>query len=916
MIGLTHRMRWMRRVFTAVAGATFLASHAVAQSPIGQSDHDLLTTETYVRPPAVVDRIIMAQRTDITFVQPSPDRKWFLKSPGLDRGDVAQFGKPHIYLGGIQVDAHANRARSLTTSTHLGLMLVDPRTNTTKMIETPKGASISSQVWSPTGTQVAYIANFDDASHVFVADVATGKSVQVTKTPLLATLVTTLEWTADGKSIVAVAVPEARGPAPVHGKNGIEDGPEVRLSESRVIPQVIHPSLLEDPHEKAMLKYYTTGQVVLIDVKSKAARKIGAPGMIRAVDASPDGQFFRVTQMTEPFSYLVPVTNFGSVQELWDLSGKVVATLNKQPLREGESAGDADVPAGGGRGGPQQTASDTGKRNINWNPVGPGLVYYESVFAAGGNGAGGAAGAAAAAAPAGGGRGGRGGGRGGAAAPAAAGRGTAPARPAPTSVRYMSWVAPYGAGDTRLIYEGSGQLSNVAFSYDGKTMFVSDSGAVIVLRSADPSKRYNLGRGVTVPAAGGGRGGGGGAFGAAGADTGTTGGALATKRGPNGVPVVIVASDNKTVYLSGTRAPGANWVTQAPRPWVDRLDFEGGTRNRLFESPADTYDEFVTALDDDYFAYIYTHESPTVIQDAYLRDAKAGTSTQITHAKDVAPEVSGAQHKRIQVTRLRDGIKFWVDLTLPADWKPGTRLPGIIWFYPREYTTQAEYDRSRYTTNINKFPDTPALRPASSTKLWVTQGYAVIEPDCPIMGDAGKMNDNYSRDLRENLDMVINAMVDQGYVDRDRVGVGGHSYGAFSTVNALTLTPYFKAGIAGDGMYNRSLTPFGFQSERRNFFEAEQTYLDMSPFYRADKISGPLLMYHSLEDQNVGTAPISSIRMFHALQGLGKPAALFLYPYEDHSVATYQTDLDQWARWFAWFDMYVKNPKTQAIAQP
>jgi dipeptidyl aminopeptidase/acylaminoacyl peptidase len=761
---------------------------------------------------------------------------------------------------------------------------------------------------------VAYIANFDDASHVFVADVATGKSVQVTKTPLLATLVTTLEWTADGKSIVAVAVPEARGPAPVHGKNGIEDGPEVRLSESRVIPQAIHPSLLEDPHEKAMLKYYTTGQVVLIDVKTKSARKVGVPGMIRAVDASPDGQFFRVTQMTEPFSYLVPVTNFGSVQELWDLSGKVVATLNKQPLREGESAGDADVPAGGGRGGPQQTASDTGKRNINWNPVGSGLVYYESVFAAGGNGAGGATGVAAA--PAGGGRGGRGGGRGGAAAPAAAGRGTAPARPAPASVRYMNWVAPYGAGDTRLIYEGSGQLSNVAFSYDGKTMFVSDSGAVIVLRSADPSKRYNLGRGVTVPAAGGGRGGGGGAFGAAGADTGTTRGALATKRGPNGVPVVIVASDNKTVYLSGTRAPGANWVTQAPRPWVDKLDFEGGTRNRLFESPADTYDEFVTALDDDYSAYIYTHESPTVIQDAYLRDAKAGTSTQITHAKDVAPEVSGAQHKRIQVTRLRDGIKFWVDLTLPADWKPGTRLPGIIWFYPREYTTQAEYDRSRYTTNINKFPDTPALRPASSTKLWVTQGYAVIEPDCPIMGDAGKMNDNYSRDLRENLDVVINAMVDQGYVDRDRVGVGGHSYGAFSTVNALTLTPYFKAGIAGDGMYNRSLTPFGFQSERRNFFDAEQTYLDMSPFYRADKISGPLLMYHSLEDQNVGTAPISSIRMFHALQGLGKPAALFLYPYEDHSVATYQTDLDQWARWFAWFDMYVKNPKVETKTVP
>ena len=388
------------------------------------------------------------------------------------------------------------------------------------------------------------------------------------------------------------------------------------------------------------------------------------------------------------------------------------------------------------------------------------------------------------------------------------------------------------------------------------------------------------------------------------------------KRGPNGVPVVIVGSDGQTVYLSGTRNPGASWAAQAPRPWVDKLEFESGKRDRVFDSPANAYEEFVTALDDDYSAYIYTHESPTVIQDAWLHDAKAGTSTQITHAKDVAPEVSGAVHKRIQVTRLRDGIKFWADLTLPADWRPGTRLPGIVWFYPREYSTAADYERSRYSTNINKFPDTPALRPASSTKLWVTQGYAVIEPDCPIMGDAGKMNDNYTRDLRENLDATVNAVVDSGFVDRNRIGVGGHSYGAFSTVNALTLTPFFKAGIAGDGMYNRSLTPFGFQSERRNFFEAQQTYLDMSPFYRADKISGPLLMYHSLEDQNVGTAPISSVRMYHALQGLGKPAALFMYPYEDHSVATYQTDLDQWARWFAWFDMYVKNPKAESKVQP
>jgi dipeptidyl aminopeptidase/acylaminoacyl peptidase len=899
MIGSNHQPRLSTRIMAASAFALAAALPLAAQgnaaanagAPRDWNPQQILRTETYVKPPADVERIIMAPRVDISFTTPSPDRHWFIRAPGAERGDIEEYGKTHIYLGGVQVDTKANRARSLTTSTHHGLTLVDPRTQATKDIEAPKGASISSQVWSPNGAQVAYIANFDAASHIYVADVATGKSMQVTKTPLLATLVTTIDWTPDSKGIVAVLVPDARGPAPTHGKNGIEDGPEVRLTESRAIPQVIHPSLLEDPHDKAMLKYYTTGQLALIDVKAKTVRKIGAPGMIRSADVSPDGQYLRVTQMTEPFSYLVPVSSFGSVQELWDLNGKVIATLAKTPLREGERGGDGDTPAAGGRGAQQGAATDTGKRNIQWNPAGPGLVFLQSVFSANADGAA---------------RGGRG----------AAGRGGAAQRPQPTSVRYMSWSPPFGASDTKLIYEGSARMTGAAYSGDGKTMFVSDSGGVFALRTADPSKKYNLGRGVTLPAGGfpgfgGGRGGAG--FGG-GADTGATGGALAMKRAANGQQVVVLAGDNMSVFVSGTKMPGASWATQAPRPWVDKLDIETGQRARVFESPADGYDEFVTALDDDYSQYIYTHESPTMIPDAYLRDVRLNRSIKLTNNKDVAPEVTGAQHKRMQVTRPRDNLKFWVDVTLPRDWRPGTKLPGIIWFYPREYTSQADYDRSKFGTNINKYPDLAPARPASSVKLWVTQGYALIEPDAPIVGDSGKMNDNYTRDLRENLDAVIDAAVEAGYVDRNKMGLGGHSYGAFSTVNALTLVPYFKAGIAGDGMYNRSLTPFGFQSERRDFFQAQDTYLDMSPFYRADKISGALLMYHALEDQNVGTAPISSIRMFHALQGLGKPAALYMYPYEDHSDATYASDLDLWARWFAWFDIYVKHPTTETKA--
>src|SRR6478672_4386684 len=186
MIGL-NRLR-----LAALLPLVLVAPIARAQSTTnvaqqaGWNPQQILKTETYVRPPSDVERIIMAPRTDITFSAPSLDRKWFLKSNGTDRGDVIAYGKPHVYLGGIVIDTTANRSRALTTSTRQGLVLVDPRTNATRMIETPKGASISAQSWSPNGTQIAYIANFETAWHLFVADAATGKSTQLTKTPLLA----------------------------------------------------------------------------------------------------------------------------------------------------------------------------------------------------------------------------------------------------------------------------------------------------------------------------------------------------------------------------------------------------------------------------------------------------------------------------------------------------------------------------------------------------------------------------------------------------------------------------------------------------------------------------------------------------------------------------------------------------------
>ncbi|MCA2992633.1 prolyl oligopeptidase family serine peptidase [Gemmatimonas sp.] len=879
-----------RRIPLPSAALAFLAAAPLSaqQAPAanGWDPQQVLRTETFVKPPANIERMIMAPRVDISFTNPSPDARWFLRTSGADRGDIKAYGAPHIWLGGLQIDTRANRARSVTTSTRTGIVLVDPRTGAERKIAAPAGTTISSPVWSPRGTHVAYLVNFPTASYVHVLDVANGRSTRLSERPLLATLVTDVDFTADGRHVVAVLVPANRSAAPVLGGDGVADGPDVRLTESRAVPQPVHFSLLANPHEKRLLQYHTTGQVVLIDVRTRALKTVGAPAMVRNVDASHDGQFLRVTRMTEPFSYLVPVSSFGGVQELWDASGKVVATLARTPLREsGRDGGDA-APA-------VAAASDTGKRNMQWNPIGPGLLYVQNVPAP----------AAPATPPV----NGRSGAEGGPSARA----GAAPVQVRAPRGQVVVWKAPYGPNDTTVLYRGGPQLGTVLFSLDSSTMFVSDSGAVIAVRVNNPTERWNLGRNVSLPVtitAFGGAG-----FGGGRSSSDSTAGTLVSRKVGNATYVVL-GTDGKQVALTGTRAPGANWYKQAPRPWLDRMDITTKVRTRLMDSPADVYEEFMAPLDRDLQQFIVTRENRTTITDAWLRTASSTEAKQLTKNVDVGPEVSGAQFRRFQVTRPRDGTKYWVEVTLPRDWKPGQRLPGIIWFYPREYSTLTAYEQSRQSVNINAFPAVPSARPASSMQLWVSQGYAFIQPDIPIYGDAGRMNDNYTRDLEENLDAVLDAAVDSGFVDRDKMGIGGHSYGAFSTVNAMTLMPNFKAGIAGDGMYNRTLTPFGFQSERRNFFQAKETYMDMSPFLRADKLAGALLLYHAWEDQNTGTAPMSSTRLFAALQGLGKPAALYMYPYEDHSVATYASDLDLWARWVAWMDVHVKNGgKVEAV---
>jgi dipeptidyl aminopeptidase/acylaminoacyl peptidase len=129
------------------------------------------------------------------------------------------------------------------------------------------------------------------------------------------------------------------------------------------------------------------------------------------------------------------------------------------------------------------------------------------------------------------------------------------------------------------------------------------------------------------------------------------------------------------------------------------------------------------------------------------------------------------------------------------------------------------------------------------------------------------------------------------------------------TANLLTHSRLFAAGIAESGAYNRTLTPFGFQNERRSYWEAPEIYNRMSPFMNADKVKDPMLLIHGMADNNSGTFPIQSESYYAALKGFGATVRLVLLPDESHGYAARESILHKHWEVLNWMNKYVRDKK-------
>lgn len=805
-------------------------------APVAAQDSDLFGREGYIAPPEEIREALLAPwHRNVALNDVSPDGRSFVVQVRESRmPPLAWFAKRHRNLGGLEVDVAASRARMLTLNAVDGLRLVSATDGRAIEVRVPDGAKVSGAQWSPDGRSLAFLAHFEDATHVYVADAQNGRTRRLTRTPVLATLVTSVAWSGDGRFIFTVLVPRNRGREPA--EPAVATTPQIWVATDKENRLRTYPSLLETPYEFALLEHYTVGQLARIEVSNGRVREIGAPAMIDRVDPSPDGAYVRVRTIRKPYSDIVPVSQFARVEEIWDLDGKVLAEVSSQPVRDGSSAGGSD-----------ESANE--RRAVAWRPDGQGLGFLQR-------------------------------------APRPAARDSAASaeeQPKRTD-RVMQWLPPFDSASVRVVFETEGQIRDVRYSDDASLLFITErerqTETVYAVSPDAPDVRRTVYEWKTDDFYG-------------------NPGTLLMKPGRLGVPVVRMTSDGGSVYLSGIRHH-RDPLENAPQPFLDRVALETGEKTRIFESAADRYESVAAVLDDEARRIVLSRESPTEVANYFARDLATGAEQRLTENRDYTPDLTRARREVVEVTRA-DGVKFWVRVTLPEHFTEGQPLPAMFWHYPREYSSEKEYDESNRRYNKNRFP-TPGPR---SMEMLVRRGWAVVEPDIPIIGPRERWNDLYVLHLRNSFAAAIDELDRLGYIDRSRLAVGGHSYGGFGTINAMIHTPFFKAGIAGAPNTNRTFTPSGFQREPRLLWEARETYIRMSPIFWLNEISGALLMYHGMEDQNVGTFPDNSWRAFHALNVLGKPAALYWYPYEAHGQRAEETLLDMWARWIAWLDAHV-----------
>jgi dipeptidyl aminopeptidase/acylaminoacyl peptidase len=786
----------------------------------------------YQMPAQVLADIIDAPPTPGVYL--SPDNEWLLllERPGYP--PISEVAQPELRLAGLRINPRSNgpsRGRNLSGLTFQRLKDGDE----IPVTGLPAEARITSVSWSPDAKRVGFVVNSENKLSLWYAEMKNGEAVRVSPEDMTLNAVygRPYSWLADGKSFVVRTVPARPGGAPAEPVT--PSGPVVQENLGKKAPARTLQDLLQNPYDESLFEYYTTSQLVRLDIKGKV-ENLGSPAAFRAVSPSPDGKFIMVQMVQHPYSYSLQEDDFPKKVEIWNLKGELVYMVADLPLQDQVPISFGSVP--------------TGRRSFTWRTDAASELCWVEALDGGDGGI-----------------------------------------EADERDRIFTLKAPFDGEPEALmtltqryggVTWGDGDLALVV-SWWWKTRNLKvwrvkpdDRGfAPAKIQDRSFQDRY--------------------------ADPGQP----IMHHGKFGRDVILTADSGDTVFLIGDGAS-----EDGDRPFLDSYSLKSGETTRLFRSEAPYFERPVELVDVKKRKVLTRRESQTEPPNYWLRDLKEGELEQKTFFPDPNPQLAGVSKEMITYERA-DGVTLTGTLYLPAGYDKDRDgpLPMLMWAYPTEF--KSKKDAGQVTDSPYRFTRVWW----GSPMLYLTQGYAVFDdPTMPIVGEGDvEPNDTFIEQLVSSAQAAIDVVVDRGVVDRDRIAIGGHSYGAFMTANLLAHSDLFRLGLPRSGAYNRTLTPFGFQAEERTLWETPQIYFQMSPFMHADKINEPILLVHGEADNNSGTFPMQSERMYGALKGHGATVRLVMLPHESHGYRARESIMHLLWETTTWLDRYVKDAEPRTL---
>eukprot|EP00190_Bangiopsis_sp_CCMP1999_P000371 CAMPEP_0198732252 /NCGR_PEP_ID=MMETSP1475-20131203/34630_1 /TAXON_ID= ORGANISM="Unidentified sp., Strain CCMP1999" /NCGR_SAMPLE_ID=MMETSP1475 /ASSEMBLY_ACC=CAM_ASM_001111 /LENGTH=868 /DNA_ID=CAMNT_0044495321 /DNA_START=62 /DNA_END=2668 /DNA_ORIENTATION=- len=846
---------------------------------------DVKTAENvkgYLQPPQKILNLVDAPLDPAIMLQPSMKKViLLLERPNMP--SIAEVSAPELRLAGYRINATTYGPSRVDFLLDMSLQLVDdPERKEIPIKDSPineqnkRMLGIGGHNWSPDGKLIAFCTHDPTYGYeLWCIDVEERRAWCVVKGARLnAVCGEPFTWLSDSKTLVVKFVVEGNKPPE---KDHVPDGPIVEESMDGVMkPNRTYQDLLKSQHDVELFRHYTTCQLEMVDARSGSRRKVGKPAPFRRAAPSPDGKHLLIDIIVEPFSYLLPASRFGRRVEVWDAAtGRVTATVADIPLQD-------KIPiAFDGVG--------EGPRNIGWRADADATLYWVEAQ------------------------------DGGDPAIDASIRDSlfvlaAPFNGLPRRLASLPWRFSgviWGNDDTALVLErwyktrslrtylmapGADAVS-VEADIDGPCceracdLGQAEAPRRLLIDQKNWEDRYNDPGSVVT---------------------------MANKRGksvlrliyPNGKRTQNGAEKQRPYFLM--QSPGAS--DEGDKPFLSLMDTLDQSKTVLWQSKPPMYENVLSILDTDEDTgtpktLLIRRENPEENPNIYVCQLPKDIfdSGEQSHLRPLTlfphptPELKDVTRELVVYTR-EDGVKLNASLYLPAgyDKKRDGPLKMFMWAYPREFKSASFAGQIRDSPyRFNRLARTPLY--------WLSLGYAILDgPAMPVIGEGDREpNDTYVEQLVASARAAVDYVVSEGIARRDGIAIGGHSYGAFMTVTLLAHAPdLFCCGIARSGAYNRTLTPFGFQAEERNLWQATDVYTNMSPYLAADKIETPLLLVHGEADNNPGTFPLQSERLFQALKGLGKRAKYVLLPAEGHGYRARESTLHTLHEMTEWLERY------------